>query len=386
MKKEVVFDLLFAQPVKDTNFHGGGEYIKTVFQALAEGYQGDYPLTVCYDQERFIDDWIQRLIDEKKIKRHAVKTEADIVSYVCEQAASVQVRFFAGMVYPYGQFVFPKNVTCIGACHGLRLLEKPYDKYASWYISSKGEVKELIMKTLFKKHCWNSSWNMYYNAMKNFDVLVTVSEHSAYALRVNYPEFVAQKQINVFYTPDKYVEPIQMEGHDRHEPYILMISANRWAKNGYRGVMALDGLYQKGCLKGIKTKVLGNLPGRIQKRVKCKDCFEFLGYVSTEELEKAYRDCELFFYPTLNEGFGLPPMEAMKYGKTCVISGICSLPEVYGDSVYYCNPYDMKEMQGRILQAMDFHKEKGVIMHRLNWVHERQKQDLFKLCELIVGD
>lgn len=386
MKIEVIFDLLFAQPIGSSKFHGGGEYIKTVFQALAEGYQGDYVLSVCYDKDRFIDEWILTLINEKALKAYDVKTAADIVACVCERSKEATVRFFAGMVYPYDSFNFPDNVTRIGTCHGLRMLEKLYDQYAPWYIRSKADVKEMIKDTIFKKRYWNRAWDMYYNAMKNFDVLVTVSEHSAYSLQVNYPEFAAKKQINVFYTPDKYVEPMQTENSENHEPYILMISANRWLKNSYRGVMALDGLYQKGYLKGVKTKVLGNLPERIQKKVKCKDCFEFLGYVSTEDLEKAYRDCELFFYPTLNEGFGLPPMEAMKYGKTCVISSICSLPEVYGDSVYYCNPYDIMEMQGRILQAMDKRIDAERCAERLRIVHERQEQDLLKLCELIIGD
>lgn len=385
MNKEVVYDLLSAQPVGDSKFHGGGEYIKTVFQALAKGYQGDYALTVCYDKDRFIDQWILELIDEKNIQMYDTKTAADVVSYVCDRDKNVSVRFFAGMIYPYGPFSFPENVTCIGTCHGLRMLEKLYDKYAPRYISSKSEVKDWIKYTIFKKRYWNLAWNMYFNAMKNFDVLVTVSEHSAYSLRVNFPEFAAKKQIYVLYTPDKYVEPVNKDTSGDCEPYILMISANRWLKNSYRGVMALDGLYQKGFLKGVKTKVLGNLPERIQKKVHCKDSFEFLGYVSADDLENAYRECEIFFYPTLNEGFGLPPMEAMKYGKTCVISSVCSLPEVYGDSVYYCNPYDIMEMQGRVLQAMNCRKEETVIAGHIKKVHERQHKDLYELCDIISG-
>lgn len=385
MNKEVVFDLLFAQPIGDSKFHGGGEYIKTVFQALAEDYRGEYVLTVCYDKDRFIDEWILDLIKKKKIESYDAKTATDIVVCVREKSNKAQVRFFAGMIYPYDTFHFPENVTCIGTCHGLRMLEKPYDQYAPLYLQSRADIKEMIKNIFFKKCSWHRAWNVYYNAMKRFDVLVTDSEHSAYSIRVNYPEYAKGKQIYVFYAPDKYIEMLGFEKTEKQDPYILMISANRWLKNSYRGVMALDGLYRKGYLKGIKTKVLGNLPGRIKKKIKCKECFEFLGYVSTEELEMAYHDCDIFFYPTLNEGFGLPPMEAMKYGKTCLISNVCSLPEIYGESVYYCNPYDIMEMQGRILMTLENKIAEERCFERLHMIRERQQRDLGRLCELIVG-
>lgn len=179
------------------------------------------------------------------MKKRDAKTAADVAACVCERSKYADVRLFAGMVYPYDAFSFPENVTCIGTCHGLRMLEKLYDRYAPWYISSKGEFKEMIKYTVFKKRYWARVWNMYYNAMKNFDVLVTDSEHSAYSLRVNFPEFAAKKQINVFYAPDKYIAADAPDTADENNtPYILMISANRWLKNSYRGVMALDGLYQ----------------------------------------------------------------------------------------------------------------------------------------------
>lgn len=386
MKKNVVvFDLLFAQPIGDSKFHGGGEYIKTVFKELTNQYNGDYCLRVCFDTERYIDEWILNIISQKNIEIHSVKSAKDIVDFVQEMAKNADVRFFAGMIYPYDQFEFSDHVTCIGTCHGLRVLEKMYDTYAPLYIKGKADIKEAIKYTVFKRRMMRIHRASYENAMKRFDILLTVSEHSAHSIRVNFPEIAREKKIYVCYTPDKYVEPMEMEDRGDCTPYILMISANRWLKNSCRGVIALDGLYQKGMLQGVKTKVIGNLPETVKKKLKCKECFEFIGYVSTEDLERAYRDCEVFFYPTLNEGFGLPPMEAMKYGKTCVISGVCSLPEVYGDSVYYCNPYDIMEMQGRILNAIDKKIDACKIANRMNFIHERQKKDMEKLCELITN-
>lgn len=388
MSKVVIFDLLFAQPIGSTNFHGGGEYTKSVFHALMKSYDGAYDLLVCYDTACFLDPWILELIQNNAygVQVADVKAAADIVRIVSEKARESEVRFFAGMIYPYDHFEFPESVTCIGTCHGLRTLEKPYDVFAPCYIQNKAELKELLKYTLFRQRTSRKNKNIYENSIKRFDIVITVSEHSAYSIRVNFPELMRDKEIRVFYTPEKYVEPISGESDTNGERYIMMISANRWLKNSYRGVMALDALYQKGLLPGVKTKVFGNLPARIQKKVKCKDCFEFLGYVDTKDLEMAYKNCEVFFYPTLNEGFGLPPMEAMKYGKTCVISNVCSLPEVYGESVYYCNPYDLMEMQNRILQAVERKIEPIAISKQLNLIQNRQNTGLGSLVDLIKGE
>ncbi len=79
-------------------------------------------------------------------------------------------------------------------------------------------------------------------------------------------------------------------------------------------------------------------------------------------------------------------MEAMKYGKTCVISAICSLPEVYGESVYYCNPYDIMEIQNRILQAIENKISLDCIKQRLDYLNNRQKIDMVRLCNMISGE
>ena len=50
----VIFDLFFAQPIGDTKFHGGGEYIKSVFVKLAMEYTDKCQLEVCYNTSNFL--------------------------------------------------------------------------------------------------------------------------------------------------------------------------------------------------------------------------------------------------------------------------------------------------------------------------------------------
>ena len=130
---------------------------------------------------------------------------------------------------------------------------------------------------------------------------------------------------------------------------------------------------------------VGKLPNKIETVIEYKDRFIQYDYVSSEILEGLYADCDFFLYPTLNEGFGMPPLEAMKYGKTCVVSGVCSVPEVCGDAVYYINPYDINEIQTRVLLASENKISPEKIASRLQFVNKKQDADLVSLCEYILS-
>lgn len=62
--------------------------------------------------------------------------------------------------------------------------------------------------------------------------------------------------------------------------------------------------------------------------------------VTNGELAYLYRRARLLVHPSLYEGFGLPPVEAFRYGCPVVVSRVASLPEVCGNAAYYVDPYD----------------------------------------------
>lgn len=66
----------------------------------------------------------------------------------------------------------------------------------------------------------------------------------------------------------------------------------------------------------------------------------FLGYVKQEEKNFLYQHCLGFVFPSFYEGFGMPVLEALYFGKPIITSNISSLPEVAGENAFYCNPYD----------------------------------------------
>jgi glycosyltransferase involved in cell wall biosynthesis len=77
------------------------------------------------------------------------------------------------------------------------------------------------------------------------------------------------------------------------------------------------------------------------------------GYVSDGELRALYENAGCFIYPSLYEGFGLPPVEAMTCGCPVVVSREASLPEVCGNAALYCDgrsPKSVAESVARVMQ------------------------------------
>ncbi|MGQ9547033.1 MAG: glycosyltransferase family 4 protein [Roseiflexus sp.] len=79
----------------------------------------------------------------------------------------------------------------------------------------------------------------------------------------------------------------------------------------------------------------------------------FLGRVPDEDLPALIAGSRVFVYPSLYEGFGLPPLEALACGAPVVVSHAASLPEVVGDAGLYCDPYDAHDIARQIAALLD---------------------------------
>jgi glycosyltransferase involved in cell wall biosynthesis len=118
-------------------------------------------------------------------------------------------------------------------------------------------------------------------------------------------------------------------------------------------------------LKNEYHLVLAGFKGWNNKEIidlinKNKKFIHYLGYISDIELAKVYNLASLFVYPSFYEGFGLPPLEAMACGTPVITSNVSSLPEVGGDAVVYCDPYDINDIKNKIeivLNKKDLQKE-----------------------------
>jgi glycosyltransferase involved in cell wall biosynthesis len=100
----------------------------------------------------------------------------------------------------------------------------------------------------------------------------------------------------------------------------------------------------------------------------------FLGYLPQETLAVMYRLAGVFVFPSLYEGFGLPPLEAMASGTPVVTSNVSSLPEVAGDAAQLVDPYDPEAIADgiyRVLTDVDLRRalrRRGLARaHQFSW-------------------
>lgn len=137
----------------------------------------------------------------------------------------------------------------------------------------------------------------------------------------------------------------------KKENYVLYVGAVTWQKNIYRLIKA----YIDSKLK-IPLVITGRV-GRVTER-NIKKIFStyinktvfFTGPVDDAVLLSLYRGAKFFIFPSLYEGFGLPPLEAAACGKAVALSNTSSMPEIMGDAAVYFNPFSTDEIKDAIIK------------------------------------
>ena len=131
------------------------------------------------------------------------------------------------------------------------------------------------------------------------------------------------------------------------KPYILTASSLSPHKNFMRLAQAFNLLRNENVdivvAGGANPKVFGN--SRFSSN---QANVHYLGYVSDGELRALYERAHCFVYPSLYEGFGLPPLEAMACGCPVIVSDAASLKEVCGAAALYCDPMSHKDIADKI--------------------------------------
>jgi len=139
------------------------------------------------------------------------------------------------------------------------------------------------------------------------------------------------------------------------DDYILSVGSIQPRKNLARLVRAYALLAEKLGKENVPKLVLAGKRAwlfdetlRSLEESGVKDSVILTGYVPEKDLPPLYSGAMCFVYPSFFEGFGLPPLEAMKCGAPVIVSNTTSLPEVVGDAAICVDPYDINAIAGAL--------------------------------------
>ncbi len=402
-----LYDLTATQPSPESKFHGGGAYGEVLFFKIVE---------LVYEKKLFASTKLFCYFDKKSYLNPAIikACEVNRISLIDINKKSVKEiikefkidRMYSAMLnlnqnLPLGEIQFYTTV------HGLRTLEMPFDKVMIEYAKNfKEKIKFYLFmgpaKKIYLKKLYRINGRLVTDSRIN---VITISRHSWASIKSFFPE-TGKKNIPVFSSPNfdqldnysKYSDSDFSSGKKASDffaeydltknKYFLITSAARWSKNALRAVQAFDSFFSDKNNSDFKVVLTGVTNKKIfTKKLVNKKNFVFLDYIDRDKLLELSKNQYAFIYPSLNEGFGYPPVTAMKYGKPVAASGTSSIPEVCGDAAIYFDPYSVSEIKNRILQLLDkdiYEEYSKKSLARYEIVSKKQKADLQSLAEYLL--
>lgn len=232
------------------------------------------------------------------------------------------------------------------------------------------------------------------------DAIITVSEYSKKDILKFFPIdpdkiFVTPLSANENYKPlnKNMCKQYLYNKYKIDAPFILYIGGFSPRKNvqslikAYEMLMKEENIDTKLVICGAKKDELEKIIN-ISNKSKVSSKIIFTDYVPDEDLPIFYNCSEIFVYPSLYEGFGLPPLEAMSCGTPVITSNTSSIPEVTKDSALLLNPYDTELLANSIYKLLTNNElklnlsQKG-FMRSLSFSWEKTAKKTLKVYEKI---
>lgn len=223
-------------------------------------------------------------------------------------------------------------------------------------------------------------------SLKNADFVITTSECSKEDIQRFFPKYKIDKKIFVmplaagenFYPREKGSSMLKQvkEKYKLPDFFALYAGVLDKRKNITRIIFAAEALFKEDFK--IPIVLVGRPYGgfkKIEKNINHTSAdIKILGHVSDKDIPFIFSLADFFIFPSLYEGFGLPPLEAMKSGIPVIVSQSSSLPEVVGDAGLYVNPFDVDSIVSQMKvfitnkEKRKEYSEKGTLQaKKFNW-------------------
>lgn len=185
-------------------------------------------------------------------------------------------------------------------------------------------------------------------------VITTISEFSA--SEIHHYLDLKGKPLKIIYNGCKKAldEALHTPNYElENEPFLFTIGDITEKKNFHVLLDFVDKLqHRKLVISGNDKTKYGQVIRKLITHKGLESQVILTGVISDGEREWLYKNSEAFLFPSLSEGFGLPVIEAMKYGKPVFVSRRTSLPEIVGDDGFYFDSFDPDDMVKVFVEGM----------------------------------
>lgn len=273
--------------------------------------------------------------------------------------------YYLFLAFPVPVILFKKNM--VSTIHDICCWDCPetMTKMSKWYFRISNRIaiikcKSIITISRFSKRRIQEYLN--YNENKIWLVYCGIDE-----------KFRSYKQIaiNNKLIHDKYNLP---------EQYILSLSTLEPRKNLKLLIDAYRDLYNENkiCIPLVLAGRQGWKMDEFFKNIKIEEEVKkniyFTGFIDDDDLPAVYADAELFVFPSLYEGFGMPPLEALACGTKVLVSDSSSMPEVLGDEAVYFKNGNKKDLKDKLEKNIKNKTKLNTKLNtKFNWKTEANK-------------
>ena len=265
---------------------------------------------------------------------------------------------------------------------------------ADWYLFLAFPIPVMLHKknmitTIHDLACWDCPGTMKKHMEWYFKLShITQARKSRYILTIS--EFSKERIQKVLRVPDKkiriiycglsenFLHPQKLdlevirEKYHLPEDYLLCLSTLEPRKNMQLLLKVYESLYREGkirrplALAGRKGWKIEQMLTEIQEHGEIP--VTVTGFIEDEDLPAIYKMAKCFVFPSIYEGFGIPPLEAMAMGVPVISSDSSCLPEILGDGAIYFRDQDEEDLKRKILElengTIDIQEKKQQSMER----------------------
>ena len=386
----IIFDLVSAQPYSSSvKFNGGAQYVKNVFrQFISENLIYKNLVYCTFDSKIDLDEEIRTLCLDNDIVLLDVNSQR--LEYYAELYNISKV--YIGIAQRYLDLSFNIDVKLILVVHDLRDLEIFQSVKELVYFTKFNTLKSYIkffillcLRGIWLKYRFNMNYKRYYKlfnlANKNNLEIWTASNHTKYILLSQFP-FLINVSIKIFWSPEILIgQELKVIDTLSNVKFYLLVASDNWEKNALKVIESFIKLNENKSDK-FNLVLLGDLScTKLNRKIKNEQWIYNYSNVVDAEMEWLYSKAEALIYLSYVEGFGYPPVQAMKYGTPILASATSSITEICGTAPLYCCPYSQSEIFARLVFLVnnDLSEYRGKSHCRYKIINQKQISDLSEM-------